>query len=206
MALLREPNCTPPDGFRYVQPETQTRFSGETLTELADLVIAHRAFKGIMPLDKPTVEKEIQRQICAGMFPYICQAEPGEKYEPFEDRTRNLDVDKIMSFTSTAFAFIASGGEMVSREETHRRANICRGCPFNRPAICICTTLYKMIASLVPESRREPGLAICGICGCSLAAKTLLPMSTIQQDNTQRNIRVPDWCWMKPSGQAAQTT
>jgi hypothetical protein len=182
--------------------ETQARFTGETLGECADVVIAHRQHYNLQPQDHPTVELEIQRQICEGMFPHVCTAEPGENYQPLQDRSRGLDADKIMAFTGAAFRFIESGGELVTKEESARRAAICRGCQYNRRTTCICTPIFKMLDALVPSSRRESGLAICGICGCSLEIKTLLPMSTIQSDNAGKSLRFPAYCWMnEPDGQ-----
>lgn len=199
MALLRNPRETPPDGFRYVQMETQTRFTGETLGELADMVIAHRAYKGVGSLDKQTVEVEIQRQICEGAFPHVCAGENGETYQPLIDRSRSLDPDMIVGATEAAFRFIGSGGAVVDKAESERRAAICRGCQFNRASVCVCTPLHKALDALVPAKRREPGLAICGICGCSLLAKVLLPLSTILSENS--TLRTPSYCWIKPDGQ-----
>jgi hypothetical protein len=203
MALLRESRTTPPDGFRYTQFETQSRFTAETLGELADLIITHRVYKGLTPVDKPTVELEIQRQICEGMFPHICQPEPGENYQPLVDRSRSLNGDQIVEFTGAAFRFIGSGGAIVDKAESERRAAICRGCPYNRPSVCVCTPLHKLLDAMVPNERREPGLAICGICGCSLLAKVLLPMSTIRAEAS--STRLPAHCWMKSDGQEKTT-
>jgi hypothetical protein len=125
----------------------------------------------------------------------MCHGEEGEKYEPLADQTYSLNPDKIMAFTGTALRFLESGGELVPKEESERRAKICRSCPYNRPSVCICTPLIKAMEALVPPSRRENGLAICGICGCSLVVKSLLPLTTIRGD--QNRHRFPDYCWMK---------
>lgn len=203
MAILRNPRETPPDGFRYTESRTQTRFTAETLGELADLVAAHRAYKGLTPVDPAAVKLEIERQICEGAFPHVCVAENGENYRPLIDRSRSLDPDQIVEFTGAAFRFIGSGGEIVPKAESERRAAICRGCQFNRPSVCVCTPLYKALDALVPAKRREPGLAICGICGCSLLAKVLLPLVTIHSENT--TLKVPAYCWMSPDGQKETT-
>jgi hypothetical protein len=55
----------------------------------------------------------------------------------------------------------------------------------------------KALDTLVPASRRENGLAICGICGCSLSAKVLMPITTILGEY-QSKFRFPDYCWIRP--------
>ena len=206
MAILRNPRQTPPDGWRYTQFETGARFTGGFLRELADVVIAHRVHKGLTPTDVESVELEIQRQICAGSEGHVCIAENGEDWRPFVDQSRNLNPDKVVEFSRAAYRFVESGGETVPKSESERRAAICRGCQFNRPSVCVCTPLYKLLDALVPAARREHGLAICGICGCSLTVKVLLPMSTIHDENAAQKYRLPSHCWMIPDNGQEKAT
>lgn len=196
MALLRHPRTTPPDGFRFCQRETESRFTAETLGELADMVIEHRRYKGLTPTDKPAVELEIQRQICEGQFPGVCHAENGEDYRPLVDQSRSLNPDKVVEFSKAMYRFVESGGEIVPKAESERRARICRGCQYNRPSACVCTPLYKLLDALVPASRREPGMLVCGICGCANTVKVLMPMGTIQGEQANKKLTYPHYCWI----------
>lgn len=197
MALLKNPHQTPPDGFVYLQRETGLRIERDTLAECEDSVIAHREHKGLSPTDRPSVSLDIQRQICSGQFPGVCRPEPGEDYRPLRDLSRDLDTEKVMAFSRAAFAFLGSGGEIVDKTESARRAEICRGCRFNRASTCTCTPVYRMIDALVPAGRRESGLLICGICGCSNQVKTLMPKEVIEKSDAGRNLVYPDHCWIR---------
>lgn len=205
MALLRNPRQTPPDGYRYVQRETGARFTAMNHIDLTDMVIKHRLHHGFQPTDCETVWLEIQRQLCEFMFPEICAAENGENYQPIVDQSRSLNPDKVVDFSRSMYAFIESGGEMVPKSESERRAAICRGCPLNRPSACICTPLFKLLDSFVSTTRREPGMEICGACGCANSVSILLPLATIHHD---KNLRFPDFCWQSgthPDGKAQAT-
>lgn len=189
MALLKHKNQTPPDGFFYVQPETGTRIERDTLGELEDAVIAHRQYKGISPVDKGSVSLDIQRQICSGQFPGVCAPEKGENYVPLKDMARDLSLSKISEFSEKLIDWMKDGLRFVPKEESARRAAICRGCRFNRPAPnCACTPFYKAIDAIIPNDRKHEGLSICGICGCALKALVLAPLNPGTH-------RYPEHCW-----------
>ena len=197
MAHLNRPNEAPPDNFIYTQPETGGRWESNTLGELVTLVRDHRLWKGLKPDEYWAVRKDVEHQICLGMPPGVCAPDPGESYQPFLDKARDMTVESLMEFSMTAFRFIKSGGELVPQDESRRRATICRGCRFNRPSPCtVCTPAFKMIEGLVPSHRVEPGLSACGICGCSLRAKVLLPLTTIRSDDAEHALRYPAYCWL----------
>lgn len=201
MALLNDPHTTPPDGFCYTQPETQSRFElagNGTLTELVALVVAHRKWKGLEPADDLGVRLDIERQICASMPPGVCQAENGEDYQPLHDQSRRLTLDKIMSFSGALFAFIRGGAVLVEPAVADARAKTCRGCPFNKaPRSCSCTPLWSFLESIIPSDRRPGGLFVCGICGCSLSAKVLVPDEVIRESNAGHGYVYPGFCWQK---------
>jgi hypothetical protein len=101
----------------------------------------------------------------------------------------------MLSFSKVALEFIRGGGAMVAKEEAKLRADICRDCPLNLPAAgCKCGTFYKMIAAVIPEDRKFPGLNVCGACSCSCVAKVNVPMEVLKADT--RPIEYPAFCWM----------
>ena len=200
MAVLNSRSQTPPDGWRFVQLETQTSFElpgNGTLTELVERVCQHRRWKGIKPDDPEAVQLDIERQICAQMPAGVCCAEPGEKYEAVNDQSRYLTLAKIEQFSSTLFAWIKSGAHFVSEEVSVSRGDICRGCPFNKnPKSCSCAHLWALLAAIIPSSRRQHGLFVCGICGCNLEAKTLAPTDVLIESELGMNHKYPGYCWL----------
>lgn len=203
MARLNRPNESPPDDFFYVQPETGGRWTGETLKGLVDIVLEHRIYRSLARATFEEVRLDIERQICGAMPPGVCSGEPGEDYRPFEDKARQMTIESIVEFSGAAFRFIQSGGKMVEKSESERRTAICRGCRLNRPSPCIiCSPALATIEMMIPSNRIEPGLSACGICGCSLKAKVLLPLATIHSQDADKKYRFPAYCWLNTDGQA----
>lgn len=203
MAKLRHPNTAPPDGYFFIA-KTGTRIDGWDLTELIARVSEHYAWKGITFGSRDELRAEIERQICSGLPPGHCRAEPGENYEPFIDRSRDFTKESVMAASAATLEWIKTR-KFVSPEESFRRAEICRGCRFNRPSPSwVCSTLCNLLTSLVPEGRRENGLSICGICSCSTLAKSLAPAEVIEASNAGRNLRFPAYCWQNPDALSRQ--
>ncbi len=197
MALLNSVMLHPPDGWRYLQKETQTWIRADIHDELVESVRDHRLYKGLTPTDRESVSQDIQRQICLGATKGVCKPEKDESYSPFDDMARTLSLKKIAAFTETLVEWFKTGGTMVDKIEATRRANICRGCPFNRPIPnCVCTPFYQLIAALIPNDRKEMGLFVCGLCGCSLQAKVLAPLDVVKEGNPP-GLKLPEWCWQK---------
>lgn len=192
MARIRRFNVTPPGGWRYVQPETGARFSAITFEALARDVQAHRAYKGL-PVD--AAGPDIERQLCTALSAEWCRPEPGEEHRPVSDRSGELTAGHALSLGKALAAFLGGGGQLVERAEAARRAATCRGCPFNQPSkACACTAAYAMVEALVPGDRREAGISLCTVCGCSLQAKVNLPMAAVAA-SLPDGIVLPKWCW-----------
>jgi hypothetical protein len=198
MALIKSFHVIPPGSWRYVQPETGVRFHSDfSFAEIADQVRKHREYKGL-PVD--TVEVDIQRQMCAGLTDNHCKPEPGEDWQPVKDLTAELTTEMAKSLGKAVLAFVLTGGEFVPKTEAAARANVCRGCPFNKPAtLCACSSVYGVMEKLIPPDRREPGVSVCMACGCSLQAKVNLPAEVIQK-SLPAEITLPKWCWQRNPG------
>lgn len=179
-----------------MQFETGARLRGENEEDLISKVISHRAWKNLYPVSHDEVRAEIERQICLGQERSVCMAEPGEDYHPLRDLMRIPRMEAIMGFTKAVFAYLQGGGNFADNTEISRRAEICRGCKFNRPAKgCSCDVLYGLVNRLVPQNLRKEGVYICGICGCSLTAKIAVPDAVVRASNEGRDLRFPVYCW-----------
>ncbi len=195
MASIKHFSIVPPGGWRYIQPETGVRFDSDTFDGLVRQVTVHRKYKGF-PFEN--VAAEIERQLCWGLTEEQCRPEPGEDYKPVRDLSSEMTVGMAISFGKALVAFFSSGGQTVPKEESARRAAICRGCPFNKPSkSCPCTSVYSAVEAFVPKDRKEPGVSVCMACGCSLQAKVLAPSDVITA-SLPADIVLPPWCWQRP--------
>lgn len=200
MATLKDRThtVTPPGGWRYVQPETGVQFATRSWQSLVSEVREHREYKGI-PVE--TVELDIERQICMRDTGGQCIPEPGEDYRPVADLTARLTTSMAVSLTKGVATFLAGGAQWVDKAEAERRAAICRGCPFNKPAsLCSCSSVYKLLDSLVPSERHLQGVSVCMACGCTLQAKANMPIEAVQA-SLPPGITLPPFCWQKDSRQ-----
>jgi hypothetical protein len=197
MARLKSKNVEPPNGWRYVQPETGERINadGEHLGALVDLVMAHRRYKGLKPDDRQGVQLDVERQLCLGLD-QECQPEAGEDRVVYKDNYRGITAESITSFSKAIFEYLKNGGGLVAKAESERRAAICRGCKFNRiGGTCMCNAVFEIIKSLLPGGRIEPGLKVCGICGCSIEVKAVCPDEVVRVSNEGRGLVYPSYCW-----------
>lgn len=201
MALLKRTNTTPPGGWVYLQAETQFTMKAENLDALIGLVVAHREYRSLTPVDRPTIQKEISRQICSKLGHGDCKPEGKDDPWVARDGTKPIvRMSQMIAFSKAAMAFVASGGELVPMEEVHRRASICLRCPLNQPVVgCSCGIFYKAIAAAVPASRTIEGLNLCMACSCSLVAKVNLTEEQVRISNDGRKIDWPEGvgCWQK---------
>jgi hypothetical protein len=196
MATINDLNTVPHGGWRYIQPETGARFSGESLREIVPQIAAHRAYKGLPAGD---VSLDVQRQLCVSLGDGVCSAEPGEDYRPVKDLTASMTTSMAVSFGRFLVAHFAGGGELVPKEEAERRAAICRNCPLNKPSkLCSCHAAYKVIEFMVPNDRKPAGISVCMACGCSLQAKVNVPLPVVHAALPE-GLVLPSWCWQRPA-------
>lgn len=179
---------TPRGGWLYLERATKTWFTADGYDELIKKVTEHRKYKG---LDVESTEIDVQKQFCMRLGDKQCK----DFDEHYPDMTDLAPEDKMISFSKAVISFLRSGAELVSKEESERRAEICQSCPFNRATGCSCSTLHAIVDSLVPKSRREKGIAVCTVCGCSLKAKILLPKQVVDESNSVKQF--PSWCWQR---------
>lgn len=198
MATLRDKRTKPPRGYNYRQQETALEIEGDSLDELVERVIAHRAYKGLLPRDPGTVQLEIERQICTRLGLHECRPEAGDNWTPIKDRVGIPSPMGILAMSKAALDWIRGGGGFVAREESERRAAICRSCPANRPMTgCKCSALFRVVDGLVPADRRLPGIGLCLSCGCTLTVKVNVPLEILRKADEGRDIQYVSGCWMR---------
>lgn len=204
MAKIFNTSMIPPGGWNYRERATGHWFTADSKAFLIRDVIAHRVYKGL-PVD--SVEHDVEEQICLKLDERWCKAcDEGERYEPVVDRTKGLTTEMayaankaIISFIKGAVLALLTGkSPFIAPDVAEERADICRGCPFNKPLNgCSCQEAYKIIEKLIPEKRHQPGAHICAACGCSLQAKVNMPDDVIR-DSISPGMAFPPWCWQRP--------
>ena len=193
MPRLRDKNLTPAGGWVYLNVETDLWLKGDNWLDLVAKVKAHRTYKG---LSNHGIEIAIETQLCETLGEQWCRANKGETWNPLENIGKKIGIKQLASLSAFILEWIKSGESIVSKDISSERATICRKCPVNRPlSQCACTPFYKAVNALVPEYRKEKDLHVCGICGCSLPAKVLMPQSVIQKDNSNKKLKYPNGCW-----------
>lgn len=197
MARMKFKNQVPPRGWFYVQAESKLRMEGESLEDLARVVVSHRIFK---KLPRATIEEaklDIERQVCTRLTARECSSEGlDDEWKPIDDNP-NITMSAVIGASKAALEFVASGAALVPEAERARRAEICLGCAANNFIRgCRCSIFYKMIDKMVPMERRDPGLGVCGVCACSLQAKTNLPANVIIAGDAGRHLQYPAHCWI----------
>ena len=158
MPSLKTLNTVPPGGWRYLQPGTNVWFRERSLTKIVEKITIHREYKGIEVGD---VLKDIQDQICMSLDSTHCRPHPGETWDPVPDRTTKLSPGMVLSLSKGILSFLSSGAQWVEPSEAERRAEICRACPFNKPAaMCSCSAAYKVIYAAVPAEKVPAGVDV----------------------------------------------
>lgn len=186
---LTHTDCVPRGGWKYFQPETRIWITGDDFYSLRDRVKAHRKWKGI---PDETADQDIIKQVCMRTGPGGCR----EYEEYYPDKTDQMTQENMFAFNRALMAFLKEKGQTVSEQEAQRRAEICRSCPFNKPAVnCSCSTFYKAMSALLPSKMKLEGLEVCSVCGCSLKAKTWMPESVVSASSD--GTAFPKWCWQR---------
>lgn len=198
MQTLVNTTTVPPDGFRYLQPETETWIRAGDYFDLFSKVLAHRKANNIPlgPLWKADVEDQLCKQLPAG---FCKEGVPGEAAANVSTR---MEWAAVESFTRTMAAWALERGKTASEQLATARAAICRACYYNVPApgCRSCTGALNLIAQLAKGKRMldSKGLRSCAVCKCSLPAKVWLPIEAIEKGTTSQQMAAyPGFCWVR---------
>jgi len=198
--IIRELSEMPPNGWRYVDPDTGYEIVKMSLGDLKPEIYEHRVGNQLISPDDEGWWIEAQLHMCAtGSIP---EAWCGAKRKGLTKwKSHTVDHRKVLRFFKLVRRWAAKWkGELpfVSSEEANARAKICAGCPFNVPIDSCpgCVGVFRFLKKLLTPNQVTPydeKLKACGVCGCSLRIKIHVPQDLIlEADNGE--VPYPDWC------------
>lgn len=196
--------------WRYLQPETDCKFRGSILDNVAGQVREHRESNGL-PEGRP--RQDVINFTCAATNPGLCAPimTDAEVLEAAEIQNSDTGLKKDFNFGDVmrflqATASALGGKGLVDQETADRRSATCAACPLNMGmAGCYsCSNLASVVYSIIGarETVRNASLMNCGVCGCNLRAKVWLPQDVAEK--ASEGYRFPSWCWLNTSGSSEQ--
>jgi hypothetical protein len=204
---ITDPQTSPPNGWRYRQPESGLEFRHYSRDAFFKEIQSHRLANGyeITPDWKERIESDICREHMAEWGAGICR------------RVQHLGERKAISFAA-AQSFLNTMGSwliqtakgedaFVSQEEADRRARICVTCPNNIHSFggscgsCADRIMRALLHVVGKRSTRyDHNLGACAICSCSLAAAVHVPLAPQRaglSEELKVEFRAIPWCWKK---------
>ena len=181
---------SPPGDWRYEQPETGVVLRAGNFRDLCRNIRVHRESNGL-PAGTPA--EDVHAYFCE-KYPEICKIQ-----QEVIEKT-GLGVRDVQAFLATVTEIVTKRGAdaFVDQAEMDRRAAICVSCPHNKTLGCvgcagIAGLVFKAIGGKV--SKYDGALRQCGVCGCSLQAKTALKIDLIRQTQAAAYV-FPEHCWL----------
>lgn len=202
-------STTPPNGWRFVVPETGKRIGPFTgWVQLRDQLAAHYHAAGYeMPAD-----------IFQLVVAYICDQEPtycgDEQAVPAAPQglltaTRHT-FHAAVQCLSTLMSHRAGSGERPSAELQEQRARVCVVCPANTDvqgcSVCNWRTLKGLIEKLAgaKPTSVDSQLKFCSVCHCSNRAKVATKREAIWSHMPEGQKKaLPAECWLVTEGQSS---
>lgn len=186
----------PPNGYRYVVPETGTEIIAWDAFSWFDLAKQNLKANGFTVPDD--LEARMQDQLCSTLEPEWCsQVDPNHPY--VSTRISWSDVKAGIQVYSN---WIAQGTPVVSQEEADRRAKICASCYLN-VNVEGCFACHKLAGLLTwnERTRYDDSLKACAVCHCLNRAQVHFPIDVLESSDTdERQQFYPSYCWKKKSG------
>lgn len=192
--LLKRRDETPPDGFRFFCPETNTWIKAVNYPEWIGKIRAHYTANSI-PIP-PNIEQRAEEELCTVLPPGTCQNPP--KWNG------RLNITSILAGTRVLATWLVGGMQKVEPAEAESRALICARCELNMPyegcTSCAQGAMLNTINAIVNGAKTpyDSQLQGCAACSCSLRAKVWLPLDLLQKNTSEDiNNKLPDHCWLK---------
>ena len=192
MRRLRNPEIVVPDGFRYVDRDTQTVLHAFDYFTWIERINLHRSSNHLPPITSDVAED----QLCQTLPPDWCEY---EKEGGGWVSTRVLWTDVV---TLTKALWASFRGNYVSQAEAERRAKICASCYLNVSVggCGACTGL----AGIVAQDRStlvDRLLGSCAVCRCYNRSQIHFPLDILSAHATPVvQAKYPSFCWQRLDG------
>lgn len=190
---------SPPNGWRYVQPESGRPFRHYAHQTFLNQIRDHRLGNGF-PISADWIA-EIHDGMCRDnpdWFPRVCRR-ANTKSGP-----RRLSFAATMSFLQMLGKWVTDGAPYVEQEVAEERAVTCVSCPnnvYSEFGCGNCTTQIQQIISVIGGKRStllDDKLHSCSICSCNLKASVHFPVASQKSNLTSEMVeefkQVP-YCW-----------
>lgn len=196
LALSNEWGPCPPDGYRYVDPESGFVAHAWTYVDWVNVEAAHlRANNREVPLD---LGARMQDQLCKTLPPGWCLYDDDKRVRP----SMSLTFSDVAQGLKTFARWIAGGAQSVPQAEADRRALVCSRCYLN-VNVQGCSGCAAALQEVVRDkhSKYDAALHTCAVCKCFLKAKIHFPIDTLTKEDDSRQAIYPDFCWLKRGGE-----
>lgn len=198
MQALINRTTVPPDGFRYLQPETVTWIRGGDYFDLFEKVRQHRKANNL-PLG-PLWKEEVEDQLCRQLAPGFCKGS-NPREAAIQNVSTRMDWKTVNNFTRTMAAWALERGKTVSEGLANARATICRSCYLNVPVpgCKSCQGIMNVVAQLAKGKKplSSQNLRNCAVCKCHLPAKVWLTIDAIKAGTDDETLaKYPSFCWI----------
>ena len=194
--------------LRYTVPETGATvpLPQEAVHNYHDLrasVISHYKANGKQP--PANLDDLVQDQLSTrNPSRFFIDSATGERLSAGHGLAHTFET--VLQGTRTIVNWFMTGMRRVSDSEVARRTSICQICSFNQePAGCTGCNMPALmgLVNTVVGGKELPGdsqLRSCVVCGCSLRAKSRIPLDVLRKHTSEAQLeKFPGHCWMKDS-------
>lgn len=222
MSRLKDRNRQIPNGFIFLQPETQWKpppFA--SFQTIVDSLIAHRVANPYLvqkhgwTTDQTSVANEVaafNARVCEvmGWNDYIEPGDGGAPSVPFPSPTPSLSgrLSQLAAGGKILVKWIASGAEAVAPELSHSRASVCVQCPLNGKGDWTSFFTQPVSNAIVAalEDRKQMQLStplddqlgVCEACSCPLKLKVHMKIEPILADMPYESFdALAANCWIR---------
>ena len=203
MFRITDRSTTPPNGWRYVQPQSGRIFTHYSRDAFFDQIRDHRLAQGY-PIE-PDWQMEIEDSICRAHPEWALRV--CHRVEQHGLERRPLSLGAMQSFINVVGAWI--GGAILGRkvwvdqEEADRRAAICVQCNLNvsvSGSCAACADKFAKVMAIVGsrKTRFDEDLGACSLCGCLLQVAVHVPLEAQcagVSEKLRDEFKTVSWCW-----------
>jgi hypothetical protein len=200
---IKNRSSTPPQGWKYTQPESGATFAHYDYITWKNSILSHRKANNYPIPDD--FEDDLVNEACK-QNPHWPGSVCKRLASPRGHARKKLGWKEAFAFLRVLEAFVKQGGALVDQEEANRRAEICARCPKNIPIASSCgaceTGLRSLLKFLIRDKKTwaDAEIESCGVCGCNLKASVWFPLEVQQQglsEEQKAEFRSIDYCWKR---------